>query len=589
MFYLPFNQMLNIDLTDVDMYGKMLVANEQLVISIIDRTYPSFAIYRPYSSNDFCRIDMNFLSSNKTYIMLVAISRDGSTPSNKFFFQGVKIDNNDIQGVVLGVVGFSMSPCSWLWYSLINFPIPTDYPILGANVLGNIYLYADDDYTYICDVNSGNSSYVSVRPWPDGSNFISYTIDIAYGGWGVISGVVSTAGIYIPTLYLITFPTNVISVNYNIYSVIARWTVPFDYPWQRQKARHVTGSDDFDPIYGLSLSINDQGDILFGVQSMNTVFHLYVNSTNSTSFIFKGSRIPSTTIASIGFGKSVAWLDNTTAVILANNVSLDYTTWYSSQIHIYDLANGKQLSDVQLPYSSFPSAQQSMYSLLTGRILLMTATYNGTIIFMDSNGQVYIILPSPLGYYTATNIGNNLGIGVYFSSSSLCPDGTATYGFTGNKYLFDGCKTCPQGTFRSTSANISAGCTPCDTSKYFCPIAAVAEVPLSYTDTISQAVAFPRSPDLTGFEDILLLNMFSTNFKPQCLATSPFFWTLIMISMSLTVLITMTILEYTGKCKHFRTQLQAAFIHFDIIHDGEVSFFFSMNRKLILTRFLIFF
>jgi hypothetical protein len=565
--------MINPYLTDVDLYGASLVANENLVVSIIDRTYPSIGIYRPYSSNDFCRIDMNFLAPQMTYIMVVAISRNGSDAPNQFFFQGVPFENDVEQGAVWGVVSFSLEPCGWLSFNLIHLWDPTDYTLLGVNAPGNIYLYTDTNLTYFGDTNSAINSSIYTTPWPDGSDFVPYAIEITDDGWGVIAGAVPNSDlIYVPTLYLINFPSNV-TIGSTNYIVMARWTTSFVYPWQNQKACTVSGSNSFDPFYALSLSINNQGDILFGVQSMNTVYHLYVNLTVSTSFFFKGSRIYSTTIPSVGFGKSVGWLDDTTAVILANNISLDYTTWNSSQIEIYDLSNGQELSDTQQPYSFFPTARQPMYSALTGHILLMKASYAGSVIFMDSNGQVYIILPSPSGYYTATNVGNTLGIGTYFSSSVLCPDGSSTNEPASGKYLFDTCKACPAGTFRSSSINITAGCIPCNVTGYFCPLAAVAEVPLSYLNQISQAAAFPISPDLTRFEDILLLNMFNTNFKASCLATTPFFWMLIMLGVAVVILVTMAILQMTGKCENFRATIESAFRHFDIISDGEVCFF----------------
>jgi len=572
--------MINPYLSDVDMYGASLVANEKLVVSIINRIYPLIGIYRPYSSNDFCIIDMSFLASEMIYIMLVAISSNGSAAPNQFFFQGVPLVNNTEQGAVWGVVSFSLEPCDWLSYNLIHLGIPTDYPLLGVSVPGNIYLYTDAYLTFFCDTNTGINNLAYTRPLPDSSNFVAYAIDIAFDGWGVIAGAVPNSDdIYVPTLYLITFPSNV-TVGNDYYTVLATWPTSFAYTWQSKKACTVSESSDFDTFCALSLSINNQGDILFGVQSMNTVFHLYVNLTHSTSFIFKGSRIYSTTIPSVGFGKSVSWLDDTTAVILANNVSLDYTTWYSSKIEIYDLSNGQELSNTQQAYSSFPTPQQSMYSLLTGPILLMTASYAGSVIFMDSIGQVYIILPSPSGYYTVTNVGNTLGTGVYFSSPGLCPEGTITYGSSGAKYLFDSCTPCPEGTVRPNSGNISAGCIPCDATLYFCPLAAVAEVPLSYIGTISQAVAFPRSPDVTEFEDILLLNMFSINFKAHCLTITPFFWTLIMFGITLILLITVGILQFIGKCENFRRELETVFRHFDIINDGEVSMFLIKKTLL---------
>ena len=51
--------------------------------------------------------------------------------------------------------------------------------------------------------------------------------------------------------------------------------------------------------------------------------------------------------------------------------------------------------------------------------------------------------------------------------------------------------------------------------------------------------------------------MFKTNFKPSCLATTPFFYTLIMIGISAVVIITM----------------ESAFRYFDVTSDGKVSLF----------------
>ena len=427
-FHLPWVDMINPYVTDVDVYGLGLVANEHLVVSIIDRLHPKIGVYRPYHSNEFCQIDLNFLSANDTYIMRVALPRNGSRTPHQFFFQGVPISNGREQGVILGVVRVSLVPCDCLSYDIVHFKDITDYSLLGVSIFGDIDLYTDEDLTYVRDTINSTSSLAQTRPWPDGSNFVPYAIDVAYGGWGVIAGAVLTDNTtYIPTLYLITFPSSITVGSHN-YVVLDTWKASFTYSWQSQKARTVDAPDDFNIFYSLSVSINNQGDILFGVQSMNTVFQLYVDPANTTFFIFKGSRIYSTTIVSIGFGKSVAWLDDTTAVILANNVSLDYTDWESSKIEIYDLSNGQVLNDTLEPYSSFPTTQQQMYSILTGRILLMTASYAGSIIFMDSNGDVYVILPSPAGYYTATHLGNTFGSNVYFSLSEICPEGSVTQG-----------------------------------------------------------------------------------------------------------------------------------------------------------------
>ena len=54
MLFLPTSHLINVDLYDVDVYGPMLVANEYLAISVLNRYYGIFAVYRPYNSSEFC-------------------------------------------------------------------------------------------------------------------------------------------------------------------------------------------------------------------------------------------------------------------------------------------------------------------------------------------------------------------------------------------------------------------------------------------------------------------------------------------------------------------------------------------------------
>jgi hypothetical protein len=508
--------------------------------------------------------------------MQLSIPSNGSAAPNEFYYQGLTPGGGSYLTTITRVT-FSMSPCG---YSVNIQPLPAsplyDYSTLGAPAMGHTIFYMANNFTFSFDYNTVNGSDTGERPGSIDSTFVYYTIDIVFNGWGVIAGAIPINNIYVPTLYLISLFPTIYGTGYN-YAVQDRWMTTFTFPWQSIVARRQSGSTEFDPVYSMSLSINNAGDILFGVQSMNTVFHLYVDPANPSSFVFKSSRIYSITVPSIGFGKGVGWLDNTTPVILANNVSLDYTQWSSSRIEIYDLSNGQQLNNTQNPYSSFPTTTQSMYSLLTGPILLMVATYAGSVIFVDSTNDVYVILPSPPGYYSATNVGNTYGAFVYFSSVATCPQGTYNQGFAYGKYLFDTCIMCPEGTYSPGSANLTAGCLPCDTTQYFCPIGAVAAVPLSYMTTISQAVAFPKSPENTEFADILLLNMFNTNFETNCLTTTPFFWTLIMAGTGLIFLIIMGLIKLSGKYGNYRTKVESVFKHFDIISGGEVSFFLSIT------------
>ncbi|CAF1135950.1 unnamed protein product [Rotaria sordida] len=62
--------------------------------------------------------------------------------------------------------------------------------------------------------------------------------------------------------------------------------------------------------------------------------------------------------------------------------------------------------------------------------------------------------------------------------------------------------------------------------------------------SISQAYAYPRSPEMDVFEDILLNNMFSLGSTDHCLVVSPIFWTLILLAIFLILLLVMASLYW---------------------------------------------
>ena len=304
---------------------------------------------------------------------------------------------------------------------------------------------------------------------------------------------------------------------------------------------------------------------------MNTVFHFYVNLTNPQQLVLKSSRINSVNIPGIGFGKSVAWLNDTTAVILANNVSMDYTDWYASRIEIYDLSDGKQLNDTQGPLSFFPNWQQSMPTTIPGPIVLIAASYAISVTLMNDKGLVYMVNPSPPGHSGVTSVANRRGTNLYFSSSMMCPSGSDRVEGSDIKYIFSPCKLCQTGSYSDGSAQASVGCSGCNTNTYFCSLGAVAQVPMSYLENKRQIVYSTESTSQLTFDDILLSNMFDLNLQAKCLVTTPMFWTLTLIGLTLIFYLVMIILHWTGKCLTFQATVQTVLKHFDLINDGQVS------------------
>ncbi|CAF1279980.1 unnamed protein product [Rotaria sordida] len=89
----------------------------------------------------------------------------------------------------------------------------------------------------------------------------------------------------------------------------------------------------------------------------------------------------------------------------------------------------------------------------------------------------------------------------------------------------------------------SISCITCSSSS-FCPLGAIYEMNSTLLTSISQAYAYPRSPEMDVFEDILLNNMFSLGSTDHCLVVSPIFWTLILLAIFLILLLVMASLYW---------------------------------------------
>jgi hypothetical protein len=112
-----------------------------------------------------------------------------------------------------------------------------------------------------------------------------------------------------------------------------------------------------------------------------------------------------------------------------------------------------------------------------------------------------------------------------------------------------------------------AQCIPCSPSG-FCPSGAVIEVDKTLLLRQSQAYAYPRSPEITLFDDILLINIFSIGSTNRCIVISPLFWVLITIGLVAIVLFVMSILRWcirTPQSTRYRIMLEKIFQHTDLI------------------------
>ncbi|CAF4112403.1 unnamed protein product, partial [Adineta steineri] len=192
--------------------------------------------------------------------------------------------------------------------------------------------------------------------------------------------------------------------------------------------------------------------------------------------------------------RALAWLGNDTFTVLIPSQVLFYLTKFTL-------------------LSTFPNKWKKLCATMVLNFNTIAWSNAIGLAIIDVNESVYIIRPTTPGYYSVTNTGCGEGIPFAFSNETICPPGSYHL-----ETLSKPCALCPYGTFNS--GNNSVACIACNNSS-FCPLGAVDNVDGEAISTILQASAYPKSPDSTIFDDILLQNIFTINFSRHCLIVSP--------------------------------------------------------------------
>jgi hypothetical protein len=130
------------------------------------------------------------------------------------------------------------------------------------------------------------------------------------------------------------------------------------------------------------------------------------------------------------------------------------------------------------------------------------------------------------------------------------------------------CKLCPIGTKNPGNSSVSS-CVPCDSSS-FCPLGSIDDIVSDTIMNISQALAYPESPDSTIFDDILIQAMFTIGSTPYCILVSPLFWTAIVIGMALLMLSAVGIMKFVSWGRKHRAFIVCIFRQTDLIGEGEL-------------------
>jgi hypothetical protein len=402
---------------------------------------------------------------------------------------------------------------------------------------------------YNLDGDTVSSQFGNVT-WLD-TSFLPHAVDVDHSSLIVIVGYVGDSNSkYIPCAYLL-------NISNSTFNVLDTWLYrpPTNTSWQATLTNW--DADVYAPKYDMSVSINDAGNqVLLGIQITNTIVLLDIDRTNQK---FGSSLQTLSNGKAIGMGKAVGWLDTNLILVLVNTYSLNYI-WSSSQVFVYNITVPNSFNVTSI----FPNVQQTLTSVFGPILLSLVVTENGTLVMLDSDGNYYVLLPSPAGSFSDSSSGTS-------SSSLPCIAGT----FTSQSGILP-CSLCPSGT--TTAGFIGQSlCIPCENDT-FCPLgAAFGNISLSSSllMNINQVRAYPVSPQSIRFDNILIENMLTIPSAPMhhCLLVSALFWAIIVISLGLLIWIIMFIFKRyvtnpIGKKTHQR--MKRFFKRTDLIGEGEM-------------------
>ena len=564
------------DQTSFDVYGVKIAANDVLFVqanSNGDTFLIQFAPYNTFGSLQ-CSIDYD---DSTHYVYSVGVgAKQNSTANIYFYFAGEVVpqgwsttDSSGHNGTFIGVL-VNQDPQTVQQYLANRQPLSCDYIVeqqlrflssyehqeffvIAVEPYGQyaIGLATDFAFTYRPFPSNTITTISGAVIWPNNSTFYPCAADASVSFTVVAGFVEGSAGSRVratPTVYLIS--------NSNL-TVLSSWTYnAINGTWQSRLT--YSGVDSWSSKFIMSVKINsdDPTRVLIGMPFLNTVF-LFVVNNNGTNLTLASSVDNG---QSVGYGKSVTWLTSSQAAILVSTYSLDYTTWYSSQVYLYTSLNGTNLPSS--PTAVIPNTQQPVPSTINSQLIRLVSTPSSLAV-LDVDGGVILILSEAPGYYASTDTTNSpiAAAMPVVSHSTTCIGGT---------YKSDTgvhpCVLCPSGS-RNPGSTAATSCINCSSSN-FCPLGAVYEIDPSFLVTQSQAYAYPRAPEMNVFEDILLNNMFSLGSTGHCLVVSPMFWTLILLFIIAVLLVGMASLNWCVqevRRDQWRSTIKNIFLRTDLV------------------------
>ena len=560
------------NISDVHAYGiKVGINNNFLVLAQNNQQPPAFLIqFAPYSDTHSRQCSLTYPNTTNTFIYTVALPKRQPQNQTRFFFAGEL--PNDRNTPFIGMATYNPtnntsntsqttpSSCdnafSYSIQYLDNYG-HQEYYILGVDPTGAFAYGYSNEFVVVFDPT--NTSQLNIWPgnvtWPH-SSFSPHAVDISGSGrYGVIAGFIANiankTAKYVPMIYLLNFNSS--ATPQHQMTVVNRYQpMPNPDTWQDL----LTNSDAnvYSAKYDMSVSIDDQGKVLVGMQFINRVFFLSVDGINPINLTYINRH---TNGRSLGNGKSVAWLNDGIAAVLVNVYTLNYQ-WSHSQVFLFDIYRDGYVSTT-IPISVFPNSHQLLPSRFSP-IFLNVVSSPSSLALLDIKGNILVFSPTPAGFYPSVQDTGSMPI---VTSPVVCSVGAYK-----NRSGIQDCTLCSTGT--KNPGNSNTRCVACG-EESFCPLGSVADVPPLALKDIFQVKPYPHSPESVIFDEILLHNMFHIG-SGRCVLVSPLFWALIVAGIVITVIVITEILKLYfdhPRSRMLRSTLKTVFRHTDLICEGE--------------------
>ena len=528
---------------DYDIYGIKIAMNDRFMVSV-DNLFSLWYIEILTNSTDLsCTTNLTLTTCDFVYSIVVPV-----TDNRSFVYNCIDRQGRNVIGVVNHI-----NMCN---FRLIDEQVVSNYSTQDNFVIDidqqgtGVYGFADD-FVFFYEL----PPTAQLTVWPNILGISPRAMDIGSNNeYAVLVGYCQLSSLKAVECGSVIQLNRSLSCPYT--NGDFSMSDALNYPWTDPRATHfITQSRIYTAPLVMSVSMAWHAQlVLIGIQSLNTVLLYSLNDTHLPIGIRQNG------IGFMGYGKSVAWLDDygKKAVVLANTHLYSTYQWLSSSIHIYDIqADG--FSDQTQPILVYPNSQQILHPILVPSLLRLFSSPSGSVGIFDLLGNAVAIIAAHAGTYSNTNTSTSI------SAAVPCDRGTYRD--------YDGIELC-------YPCSPSSNCSLCTSNDSFCPYGAVGEIPHSMLEAIEQEQEYPASPENVVFDDLLMQNMFIFNIQSShCLLVSPLMWVIVFIGVGLTVALIMTISEVVCPHKHtMRDRAKRIFRSMDLVGEGEVSYLISYTH-----------